>query len=63
MLCSVQYCLWLPDCMALVIYVCHIASLYDCRGDATAGADMMTYNSKTALHDRTHRIDVCCSVC
>ena len=34
----------------------------DQRGDGTVGTDMMTYNSKTALHDVTHKIDVCCSV-
>ena len=43
-----------------VIYVFHIVSLYNRCGDGTAGTDMIDYNSKTALHDVTHRVDVCC---
>ena len=48
--------------MASVIYVFYTATLYDRRGDETAGADMIVHNSKTALHDVTHSIDVRCSV-
>ena len=36
--------------MASVIYVFHIASLYDRRGDGTEGADMIGYSIKLALH-------------
>ena len=48
--------------MASVIYVFHIASLYDRRGDEIAGADMIVHNSKTALHDISHSIGLLCSV-
>ena len=56
MLCTIQLI------VASVIYVFHIASLYDRRGDGTEGADMIGHNNKTTLHDGTPRIDVCCSV-
>ena len=42
--------------MTSVIYIFHIASLYDRHGDRTAGADMIVHSSKTALHDVTNRI-------
>ena len=48
--------------MASIIYVFHIASLYDRRGGGTVGTDMIDYNSKTTLFDATHRINVCCSI-
>ena len=54
----IQYNLWFPLCIASVIYVFHIASLYDRRGDGTDEADMFGLNSKTALHDVTHKIGV-----
>ena len=55
MVCCVLY-----GCMASVKYVFHIVSQYDRSGDVKAGADMIDYNSMTALHDISHSIGFLC---